>query len=264
MKAVVFGSRGLVGRHLVDELKQNRWELVEPNVPVSEYSRLYNLLLPVRADIDVIFNAVGLASVQGCEKNPQEAFRVNALGAENIARYAESIGATMVHVSTEYVFDGNATYNSEVHETYPYSVYAQSKRLGEILVANACKKHHIVRLQQLYGKGGKNLLSKIATGQTISEMVDHHRRIAPMWSGDAARILSTLGLNDRYGLWHATARGSTTYYDFATHVNPKGDWKFGTFGGPPILLECHRWSMYGFRKLPTWQESFAEFQRSVR
>lgn len=247
MRAFVFGASGLLGRHLVRELRAR-------GVSLAEY---------IDPGTHVVFNAVGLASVDRADEDPSGAYYANAELAEVAAIAAAGHAALFVHASTEFVFDGsNGQIFDDFDEPRPSSVYAKSKRAGEILVAAAYRRHQIVRLQNLYGEGGENLLSRICSHSGDRLVLDDERCIAPMWAGTAARLLCDIAATGRFGTWHATAKGMTTYYGFAKQANPEARAASGLITTklyrPSIRLLCQRMAMLGMKR-PTWQESLDEY-----
>jgi dTDP-4-dehydrorhamnose reductase len=274
MRAVVFGAGGLLGRHLVGELQRRgvvTRGLDHAACPIDDAGR-------VRAAAEgatVLLNAAAFTDVDGAERDPERAFAANALGAENVARAAAATGAAVVHVSTDFVFDGaQARPYDEFDLPAPRSLYARSKRAGELLVERAAPRHHVVRVQGLYGDGGRNFSSRLAG--LLAEgrrglQLDRERRVQPTWAGAAARALVDIAASDRFGTWHASCRGAATWHEFALRVAAR-------LGVPPsweavpsaalalpahrpanCLLEHRRLALYGLPPLPTWEEALDEY-----
>lgn len=111
---------------------------------------------------ELIINCAAMARVDACEANEEQARRVNADAAGYLADAAQAVGAEMMHISTDYVFDGRSS-RPYTHEdaTCPISAYGRSKLLGELNVASACRKHYIVRVARLFALGGSNFGSRI-------------------------------------------------------------------------------------------------------
>ena len=102
-----------------------------------------------------------MTNVDACEEQPDRTWAVNAQGAGLVARAAAEVGADVVHISTDYVFDGGRGAYEESDETNPLQVYGRAKLAGEDLVRSANPRHYIVRSAWIYGPGGKNFVSKI-------------------------------------------------------------------------------------------------------
>ncbi|MBD3367409.1 MAG: dTDP-4-dehydrorhamnose reductase [Candidatus Eisenbacteria bacterium] len=170
---------------------------------------------------DVVFNCAAYTNVDGAESDRETAFRVNAVGAGNVARAAAEAGARLLHVSTDYVFDGRATEPyAEDAPTDPSSVYGQSKLAGEREVLSACGNALIVRTAWLYGHGGRNFVEtvlRLADGGDTLRIVDDQTG-SPTYATDLAAVLKDLAATDVAGYVHATNSGTCTWYEFATAI----------------------------------------------
>jgi dTDP-4-dehydrorhamnose reductase len=257
MRAIVFGASGLVGRHLVRELA-NRGE-VFTSLPQNTPS------------VTHVFNAIGYTNIERAEREPEAAFQANEGCARSVAETARDAGAVLVHISTEFVYDGNQTLRpfAEDDVPEPRSVYARSKRGGEVASAATTPKHHVVRLQNLYGLGGASLLSRLCSHGPDCEALDSERLIAPMWAGTAARLVCDVAETGHFGVWHVSARGATTYSDFAAQLGVQRRKATSAALGlhvprPSIMLKCRRMELLGMSPPPTWQQSLDEFLAAKR
>ncbi len=185
------------------------------------------------------------------------------------------MGATVIQVSTEFVFDGNEDVLSggpfdEWSAPLARSIYARSKLAGERLVAAATPNHHIVRLQNLYGAGGHNFLSRLRPRLAAGEIVevDRERLICPMWAGTAARYLCDIAESGCVGVWHVSVSDSATHEEFARQFPGSA----GVVGAahlrfdvhrPSIRMDCRRLEMLEMTPLPTWKESLKEYLVSI-
>jgi len=176
---------------------------------------------------EVIVNTVAFHHVEQCEQKPEKAFAINACGARNVARVAERLGAVVIHVSTDYVFDGdkNRPY-VETDRPQPLNVYGNSKLAGEHFVSSVCSRHFVLRTSALYGKnpcrakGGLNfveLMRKLAREGKDIKVVDSEF-VTPTSTVDVARQIVKLSECDAYGLYHATAEGNCSWYEFANEI----------------------------------------------
>ena len=170
---------------------------------------------------DVVVNCAAYTAVDDCESNETTAYRVNARGPGNLARAAEEIGAAIVHVSTDYVFDGekDGAYD-EFDVTGPVSVYGRSKLGGEIAVRDMSTRWTIVRTCWLYGEDGPNFpetMIRLAKERDALDVVDDQRG-SPTYTRDVARQILRLVEADERGLYHTSAGGEATWFDLAVAV----------------------------------------------
>jgi len=181
----------------------------------------------VTARPDVVINTAAFHRTDACEEKPEIAFAVNAIAVRNLARACEACGASLVQISTDYVFDG------EKGEAYteddcprPINVYGVTKLAGELLTAEICTRHHIVRVASLFGvargsgKGGnfvETMLAKASRGE-VATVVDDVR-MSPTYAYDAAvAILRLVEVGAPPGVYHLTNQGSCTWYEFAQEI----------------------------------------------
>ena len=172
---------------------------------------------------DVIINASAYTKVDDAESNEGAAYAVNALGTQNLAIAAAEIGAKLVTVSTDYVFDGSATTPyAEDTPRVAISAYGRTKGEGERLALEAHPGGtYIVRTAWLYGAGGPNFaktMVKLAAGRDTVSVVDDQRG-QPTWTGDlAAQIVTLLDSDAPAGIYHGTNSGETTWFGFAQAI----------------------------------------------
>jgi dTDP-4-dehydrorhamnose reductase len=175
-----------------------------------------------------VVNCAAWTDVDGAETNPEGAAAVNALGAGNLARAASSIGIQLVHVSTDYVFSGEAELEAggkrrayvESDATSPRSVYGQTKLEGERMVLGASSRHTVVRSSWLFGVNGRNFVDtmlKLASERDTVRVVDDQVG-CPTWTGHLAAGL--LGLIERevHGLVHLAGSGHVSWNGFAKEI----------------------------------------------
>jgi len=159
--------------------------------------------------------------VDGCELEPDNAYRVNALGSRNVAVAAAKIGAKLVYISTDYVFDGAARRPyTEFDDTNPISVYGKSKLAGERYVAGLSNKYFIVRTSWPYGEHGHNFVKtmlRLAKEKNELTVVDDQVG-SPTYTKDLARFIADLVHTELYGTYHAANTGSCSWYRFARTI----------------------------------------------
>jgi len=166
----------------------------------------------------VVFNAAAYTNVDRAEDEPELAREINAVGAENVARAAEAVGAAVVHYSTDFVFDGELErLYDERDPTSPQGAYARTKVEGDSRVAAATPRHFILRVGCLYGRGGRNFPSTIVRRLRAGEKIraDAGRLGSPTWVRDVAAVSAALARTRHYGLYHATSHGETSWANFA-------------------------------------------------
>lgn len=170
---------------------------------------------------DIIINCAAYTNVDKCESDMDNAFKVNALGPRNLAMAAEKIGAKLIHVSTDYVFNGIGDVPFKEYDICePVSVYGKTKLLGEQYVREQCSKYFIVRTSWLYGKQGKNFVYTIisaAKERGHLDVVDDQRG-NPTNAEDLAHHILKLALTEEYGVYHCTGIGECSWYDFACKI----------------------------------------------
>ncbi len=175
---------------------------------------------------EVILNTTAFHQVDVCESRPDEAFGVNAVAVFRISAIAADLDATLVHISTDYVFDGEAREPyREDSPTCPISAYANSKLAGEFFVRSIPPKHFLIRTCGLYGvagsagKGGnfvETMIRKAKAGDDIRVVSD--QIVGPTSTAELASQIAVLLETDHYGLFHVSSEGSCSWYDFARAI----------------------------------------------
>jgi dTDP-4-dehydrorhamnose reductase len=222
MRTLVTGAGGMLGRDVVTAAERSGHEvtgLTRADVDITDADALSAAIRQERPD--AVINCAAYTDVDGAESEPDAAHAVNAVGAGNVARAAAAAEALVVHVSTDYVFDGSATRPYvETDEPSPLGAYARSKLIGEIEVAGANPRHLIARSSWLFGGGKRNfvetMLSLARERREVSVVVDQVG--SPTWTGHLAGAL--VGLADRpaEGLHHLAAAGSCSWHAFAVEI----------------------------------------------
>lgn len=192
------------------------------DLPVEEPDAALDRLVPIRPQ--VILHLAAMTSVDGCERDPDAAFRVNALGTANVALAARRAGALLVMLSTDYVFDGTKgePYH-EFDEPRPLSAYGRSKLAGEREARRLAPDHLIVRTSWVYG-GGEDFLTgavrRLAAGETVGGIVDQTG--TPTYVGHLAERLLPLTRSGRRGVIHVAGPQSATWFDALTRARALG------------------------------------------
>ena len=221
MRILVTGGTGQVGRAL-QRLAPPGYAIVAPGsdrCDVTDFDAFIRLVADERPD--VIVHAGAMTDVDGCERDPERAFRINALGTQNVAAAAQQYGAALVYLSTNYVFDGEAAepYH-EFAEPRPISVYGRSKLAGEEAVRAVAPRHYIVRTAMVYDETGRNFVNTMlrAAAERPSLTVVADQRGNPTYAGDLAAAIYRLIDQPAYGTYHLVNEGSASWYEWATEI----------------------------------------------
>ena len=217
MKVVVTGAGGQLGLDLLDAFADHDViGLTHEDLDVADEPAVVGAL--THHEPDLVVHAAAWTDVDGCELDPDRAHRVNALGAWWVARACALVGATMVHVSTDYVFDGQGDLPyTEFDPLRPASAYGTSKAAGEHLVRATLAEHHIVRTAWVCGARGRNFVRtmlRVGREQGRARVVDDQLG-SPTFTRDLAAAIRELAVSGRYGTWHRTNRGECTWFDLA-------------------------------------------------
>ena len=228
MNIAVVGGNGQLGRDVVTGFEQNGdavRALTHEDIELSDRESVFNAVR--KFEPQMIVNTAAMHHVEKCEADAERAFAVNGIGVRNLALAAREIGASLVHISTDYVFDGSkqAPY-LEQDTPRPLNVYGTSKLAGEYFVRSATDRYFVLRTSAIYGsgpcraKGGLNfveLMLKLAKDRPSVRVVDHEF-VSPTPTVDIAKQIVQLSRSDAYGLYHATAEGSCSWYAFAREI----------------------------------------------
>ena len=220
-RVLVTGSAGMLGTELVLVLRREfdviPADLTEFDVRDSGATDAF----VAGAAPDVVINCAAYTDVDGAESDPEAAFDVNAGGAGNVAAAAEKVGARVVHVSTDYVFDGTSDRPyTETDEPSPLGVYGRSKLAGERRVAEVSSKALIVRTAWLYGHAGANFIEKmlsLASSGGPLRVVDDQVG-APTYVRDLGEAMRELIAVGATGVVNATNRGACSWFEFAREI----------------------------------------------
>ena len=219
---VVLGAGGMLATAVVDALEergQHYIALSERDLDITVEGRVAGLLKGFRPR--AVINAAAFTDVDGAESNREQAYAVNALGAGNVARVARGIGATMIHISTDYVFDGtkDGAYTPD-DATNPINLYGAGKLEGERLVQSAAKDHLIVRTSWLFGPAGKNFVTtmlRLGSARDALKVIDDQRG-CPTYTRHFAEGILTLFEKGARGIFHLTNDGSCSWFEFAREI----------------------------------------------
>ena len=273
MRVVITGSKGQLGRQLVAAFAGH--ELFELDLPEVDLTQPATVRTVAEWRPDLVVHAAAYTDVDGCERDPELAFRVNAVGTQNVALAAQRAGAAMLHISTNEVFDGTQRdLYREWDRPNPMSVYARSKAAGEEIVHDLLAgRSYIVRIAWLFGPGGNNFVTKIlaAAEKNGGLRVAADEFGNPTYAPDLAAVVARLVATGHYGIYHLTNAGFCSRFEFAREImrligqtRPAGiaDPQRGLAAALPPAPACHpgehQRHSAGLTLRP-WQEALAEY-----
>jgi dTDP-4-dehydrorhamnose reductase len=227
MRVVVTGARGLLAAAVLGEFRSAGAEVIafdRAGLDITDAETASRRI--GGAEPDVIVNCVAYNNVDGAESDPVTALRVNAMGVRNLATAARAVDATLVHYSTDFVFDGeSARPYTEDDPPNPRSVYASSKLLGEWFALDH-RKAYVLRVASLFGEPGpegtqhgsmKTVVARIRARETTPVFVD--RTVSPGYTTDvAAATRALVGGGAAFGVYHVVNAGPTTWLEIATEA----------------------------------------------
>jgi dTDP-4-dehydrorhamnose reductase len=219
MKILITGANGQLGRELVKRLQGT--DFLATDVAEMDITNQTNTLQIITAyGPDIVIHGAAYTNVDGAEQQPEAAYKINAIGTQNVAAACLKCGAKMVYVSTDYVFDGTLgrAYN-EFDQTNPQSVYGKTKLAGEILAKHILNRLFIVRTSWLYGDGNNFVRTMVKLGKEKEELkVVNDQHGCPTSTKDLAEAILRLIETEYYGTYHGTNTGVTTWCDFAKKI----------------------------------------------
>jgi dTDP-4-dehydrorhamnose reductase len=220
MRVTLFGASGLLGKALMREWGGDSVTgLSSRDADIRDQKRMQTIVEEKRPDWIVL--AAAYTDVDGCEKNPELAFAVNRDGAFNVAMAAKKVGARLLFLSSDYVFDGSKTAPYETSDApNPRSVYGRSKAEAEVKLLEMLPECCIVRTSWLFGTGGKcfpDTILKIAASRPALEVVNDQRG-CPTYAADLALTIAQLCQKNAEGIVHATNAGDCTWFEFAQQI----------------------------------------------
>jgi dTDP-4-dehydrorhamnose reductase len=220
MRIYITGSKGQLGRALMRRLARHDLCGVDlPEVDLTDLASARSSIAAFRPD--VIIHAAAMTDVDGAARDPDLAYRVNALGTRNVAAAGEAIGAALLAISTNEVFDGTkGEPYLEFDAVHPINPYARSKLAAEQLVRDLTARFYIVRTAWLYGLGGNNFVKKIIARadrdgrlRVVTDEVS-----SPTYAEDLVSAVEQLIPTGAYGIYHFTNDGACSRYEFAQKI----------------------------------------------
>lgn len=220
MRIVITGHNGQLGRQLMVAFAEH--ELLLLDLPCDDITDPGIVARITAFRPDLVVHAAAYTDVDGCEKDLELAFRVNAFGTQNVALAAARTGAAVLHISTNEVFDGTRReLYREWDATRPISAYARTKAAAEQIVRELTGgRFYIVRVAWLFGPGGNNFITKILAGAakygTLRVAVDEFGN--PTYAPDVAAACAQLAATGHYGIYHLINAGFCSRFEFAREI----------------------------------------------
>ena len=275
MKIIITGAQGQLGQELVKQLdKKYEYDVIKTDRDTLDITNIENVnTFILEQNPDVVINCAAHTAVDLCETDIKNAYKINAIGPRNLAIVCEKIGAKLVQVSTDYVFDGNGTRPYREDDiTCPNSVYGTSKLMGENFVREFCSKYFIVRTAWLYGEGNNFVRTMLKLSETNSELNVVNDQIgSPTSTVDLAKAIIDLIHTEHYGIYHGTCEGQCSWYDFAKKifeiknidikVNPVTSDEFKRPAPRPkySVLDNFMLKLVGLNSFREWEDSLEEY-----
>lgn len=226
-KILVTGCNGQLGRAIRKEYAETDVEFVNTDVTEGEGVKALDitdvdavLKMVEETKPEVIINCAAHTNVDACETQWDLAYKINAIGPRNLSIAASKAGAKMIHVSTDYVFEGNGTRPyTEFDEPNPVSAYGKTKLEGENFVKAFADKYFILRTAWLYGEGQNFVKTMLRLAETHDEVsVVSDQLGSPTSAVELAKMIHYLEPTENYGVFHATCEGDTNWAEFAEAI----------------------------------------------
>jgi len=268
---LITGAKGQLGtelRYLLDEKNIDYYASDVDEMDITnkaDVNKVFDTIKPTIVFHCAAYTAVDKAEDEGKELN----HKINVEGTKNIAESAESIGATVVYISTDYVFDGTKKEGEYLPEdsTNPQSEYGKTKLAGENIVKGICSQFYIIRTSWVFGNFGHNFvftMQKLAQNHPRLTIVDdQHGR--PTWTRNLAEfMIHVIDIKADYGIYHLSNDGSCTWFDFACEVLKNNDIEIVPITSAQFPQKAKRpqYSVMSLKKakdtgfkIPTWKEA---------
>jgi dTDP-4-dehydrorhamnose reductase len=221
MRILVTGSKGKLGSVLVNLLSKDH-ELTGLSHDDLDITKRLKVMDYIKSfEPELVINTAALTNVDYCAENPDHALLINGYGVKNLALACQAVGAELLQISTNEVFDGTNTKSYlEYDSTHPINAYGYSKWVAERIILDLIPKHYIVRTSWLFAHGGKNfiqaILNRAETGQSVRVVVNEVAN--PTYTNDLAEAVVKLIETQAYGVYHLVNEGRASRWTFARHI----------------------------------------------
>ncbi|NKC17446.1 dTDP-4-dehydrorhamnose reductase [Pseudoalteromonas sp. S4498] len=245
MRILITGRQGQVGTCLTEKLSHEAsfevLALTKTELDITDQARVNEVVYDFSPNI--IINAAAYTAVDKAEEQVQLAYGINRDGPSYLAKVSQQIGATLLHISTDYVFDGNKLEEYvETDATKPLGIYGQSKLAGELAVAEFCEKHIILRTSWVFGEYGNNFVKTMLRIGAVREQLNivGDQFGGPTYAGDIADSLIEIAKKIEkdneipYGVYHFSGLPQLSWYEFADFIFEQASAQ-GVITSKPIL-----------------------------
>lgn len=300
MKILVTGVNGQLGHDVMNELAKrghqgigsdftDTYTGVFDGTPVASIPYIemniknQDIVQRVISDVlpDAVVHCAAWTAVDAAEDNIQECRKVNVDGTQYLAHACAGVGAKMMYISTDYVFNGLGTepWRPDCKDFQPLNVYGQSKLDGELAVVNTCTKYFVIRIAWVFGLNGKNFIkTMLNVGKTRDEVKVVNDQIGtPTYTNDLARLLVDMIETEKYGYYHATNEGEyISWFEFTkeiyrqagylTKVTPVTTTEYGLSRAVRPFnsrLEKSKLVESGFKVLPDWKDALSRYLKEI-
>lgn len=279
-KILVTGAKGQLAQCIKDIAKDSDAQFTFVDRTTFDLSNTKMLQDYAAANtFDICINTAAYTNVEKAESDVETAYAVNAKGVEALATICNENNALLIHISTDYVFDGSSTTPYvETDATNPINVYGASKLAGEKAVTTHCKKHYILRTSWLYSQYGHNFLNTVLRKANAKESmtVTTEQTGTPTNANDLAAVIMQIMHTplEQYGIYHCSNSGSATWYDFARKIVAYSNFKdvmlakidhYPTFAKRPehSVLNCDKLVKHKGITLPEWDTSLKQLVSKI-
>lgn len=273
MKILITGGKGQLGQKLQKQLQKNKLKAIDiEDADITDMEQVQKVFQNFKPE--VVIHCAAYTQVDKAEEDRDKCMLINGIGTRNIAVVSEDIGAKLVYISTDYVFDGRKkSPYFEWDQPNPISVYGMSKYWGEQLIQQFSSKFFIMRSAWLYGKGENNFVKTIQKlAKEKEELTIVNDQIGSSTSTlELAKAIKSLINTELYGIYHASCEGKCSWYDFAKEivklsnlkvkVKPIPTKEFPQLAKRPSYsyLENFMLKSQGLYQISKWQDALREY-----
>lgn len=302
MKVLVTGVAGQLGHDVMNELARRGYEGIGSDIAenyngaqdgsavtkmpyiqldITDDSKVKSTISKLKPDVVVHCAAWTAVDAADDEENREKVYAINVNGTKSIAESCKIVGAKMVYISTDYVFDGQGTepWQADCKDYSPLNVYGKTKLEGELAVSNILDNYFIVRIAWVFGVNGNNFIkTMLKIGKKFDTLKVVNDQIGtPTYTYDLSRLLVDMIETEKYGYYHATNEGGyISWYDFAceifkqagytTKVNPVTTEEYGVSKAKRPFnsrLDKSKLAENGFQPLPSWQDALQRYLKEI-
>lgn len=302
MKVLVTGVAGQLGHDVMNELAKHGYDGIGSDIAenyngaqdgsavtkmpyiqldITDDSKVKSTISKLKPDVVVHCAAWTAVDAADDEENREKVYAINVNGTKSIAESCKIVGAKMVYISTDYVFDGQGTepWQADCKDYSPLNVYGKTKLEGELAVSNILDNYFIVRIAWVFGVNGNNFIkTMLKIGKKFDTLKVVNDQIGtPTYTYDLSRLLVDMIETEKYGYYHATNEGGyISWYDFAceifkqagytTKVNPVTTEEYGVSKAKRPFnsrLDKSKLAENGFQPLPSWQDALQRYLKEI-